>query len=147
MGASASVVGILTALRADMASGWMRSLAETVRAETLSDALNQAMDLCEKGYIARAAVVAGTASESHLRLLAMKSGVDIVLPSSAPKKADPLNADLVKAGSYATIQQKSVTAWLSIRNAAAHGDQEKFSESEVRHMMAAIRDFVARTPA
>jgi hypothetical protein len=67
--------------------------------------------------------------------------------SSAPKKADPLNADLVKAGSYATIQQKSVTAWLSIRNAAAHGDQEKFSESEVRHMMAAIRDFVARTPA
>jgi hypothetical protein len=140
-------VGILTALRADIASGWMESLTEVVHAETFSDVLDQAVELNEKSYKDPAAVVAGAALESHLRLLAAKYGVDTILPAGGPKKADTVNADLVKAGAYPTIQQKSVTAWLGIRNAAAHGEYDKYAESQVRHMIDAVRDFIARTPA
>jgi hypothetical protein len=140
-------VGILTALRADLESGWVESLTEVIHAETFSDVLDQAVELSDKGYKDPAAVIAGAALESHLRLLAAKHGVDTILPAGGPKKADTLNADLVKAGAYATIQQKSVTAWLGVRNAAAHGDYDKYVGSQVRQVIEAIRDFMARTPA
>ena len=140
-------VGILTALRADIESGWLESLTEVVHAQTFSDVLDQAVELNEKSYKDAAAVIAGAALETHLRLLAGKYGVDTTLPSGRPKKADALNADLVKAGAYVTIQQKSVTAWLGIRNAAAHGEYDKYTESQVRQLVDAIRDFISRAPA
>jgi hypothetical protein len=140
-------LGILAALRADLESGWVDSLTEVIHAQTFSDVLDQAVELSDKGYKDPAAVIAGAALESHLRLLAVKHGVDTTLPAGGPKKADTLNADLAKAGAYATIQQKSVTAWLGIRNAAAHGDYAKYVGSEVHQTIEAIRDFIARLPA
>ena len=140
-------VGILTALRADVQSGWMQTVSELLHADTFSDILDQAEQLLDKNYKDAGAVVSGTALESHLRLLAQKAGLDVILPSGATKKADSLNADLAKAGIYGTIQQKSVTAWLGIRNAAAHGEYEKYGLPEVRQMLAAVRDFIGRYPA
>ena len=44
------------------------------------------------------------------------------LPSGAPKKMDAVNADLRGAGMYNALEYKQVTAWLAIRNSAAHRD-------------------------
>lgn len=140
-------VGILTALRSDVASGWIESVAEIVRAETFADAVEQAVELNNKGFKDPAAVIAGTALESHLRLLAAKHGVAATYPAGGSKKADFLNAELVKAHVYTNVQQKAVTAWLGIRNAAAHGEYSTYETSQVAQMIEAVRDFISRFPA
>ncbi|MCC6537711.1 MAG: hypothetical protein IT162_09195 [Bryobacterales bacterium] len=64
-----------------------------------------------------------------------------------PKKADTLNADLVKAGAYSVLDQKSITAWLDLRNKAAHGKYTEYEKDQVRLLIDAIRNFMARCPA
>ncbi len=118
-----------------------------LHAESFDNFLNQADELSSKGYKDAAAVVAGSALESHLRLLSSKYSVSTKLPSGQPKKADVLNADLVKVGAYSNLQQKSVIAWLGIRNAAAHGEYEKYDNRQVASMVASVRDFIAQYPA
>ena len=98
------------------------------------------------GYKDAAAVIAGSTLESHLRQLSNRLGI----PSQAtskPKKADTLNAELAKARAYAGIDQKSVTAWLGLRNDAAHGNYSAYDKNQVALMISGIRDFIARKPA
>jgi hypothetical protein len=58
-----------------------------------------------------------------------------------------MNADLVKAGAYNNLQQKAVTGWLAIRNAAAHGDYAKYTREQVVAMISSVRDFILNYPA
>ena len=71
-----------------------------------------------------AAVMIGSVLEEHLRQLCHSHKVDIFTlkgMDEMPKKADVLNADLKKSGAYGPLDQKQVTAWLGLRNSAAHG--------------------------
>lgn len=140
-------VGILRALKADIAEGWMTGVAELLHASTFDDFLDQSNELLVKGYKDPAAVVAGSALEAHIHLLCARHGVGVHLPGGQPKKADTMNADLVKAGAYNGLQAKSVTAWLGIRNASAHGDYGQYDKNQVRGMVDAVRDFISRHPA
>lgn len=140
-------VGILQALRTDAANGWLEGISELIHADTFSDLLDQAAELIDKSYKDAAAVVAGSALETHIRLLCDRFSVSTTIPSGAPKKADTMNAELVKAGAYNTLQQKAVTAWLGIRNAAAHGECGKYTAADVNSMINSVRDFVLRYPA
>ena len=45
-----------------------------------------------------------------------------------PKKADQLNADLFKARASSGLGQKNVTAWLDMRNRAAHGRYNEYKK-------------------
>ena len=67
-----------------------------------------------------AAVMAGGVLEQHLRELCRKHGVDTTSRLEKPKMIDTMNTDLAKASAYGKIEQKQVTAWAGIRNAAAH---------------------------
>lgn len=62
-------------------------------------------------------------------------------------KADTLNADLMKTGAYSKIDLKNVTAWLGLRNDAAHGNYSAYDDKQVSLLISSIRDFVARNPA
>jgi hypothetical protein len=61
--------------------------------------------------------------------------------------ADRLNADLAKVDAYDKTDQKSVIAWLGLRNYAAHGNYEKYEAGQVGPMIAGTRDFIRRKPA
>ena len=63
-----------------------------------------------------------------------------------PINADTLNAELVKVGAYTNLDQKNVTAWLGLRNDAAHGNYEEYGKQQVVLMIDSIRDFIARNP-
>ena len=52
-----------------------------------------------------------------------------------------------KAKVYEKLDQKNVTAWLDLRNKAAHGEYEKYGGPQVGLMIAGIRDFLTRHPA
>lgn len=58
-----------------------------------------------------------------------------------------MNEDLGRADIYGKLDQKSVTAWLDLRNKAAHGKYAEYGKEQVALMVQGIRDFVTRCPA
>ena len=106
--------------------------------------------LLEEGYKDPAAVITGSTLEEHLRKLCIKNGIDIEIMSKGklkPKKADSLNSELAKQGVYSKLELKSVTAWLDLRNKAAHGEYSKYKENQVKQLIIGVRDFIIRNPA
>lgn len=144
------LAGVVTALLHDVQEDRLEPIAELIHGELFGDFLEMADHLLEQGYKDPAAVVAGAALEAHLRLLCRKHAVDptyLATSGPRPKKADQINSDLVKAKAYEPLDQKSVTAWLDLRNHAAHGDFGKYTADQVALMIQGIRDFITRKPA
>lgn len=140
------LLGLLTAVRDDYAAGYMQTVELLVHADLFADFLEMADDLVTKGYKDAAAVIGGSVLEEHLRKLAGLHAVSIT-SAAAHKKADVINADLVKAGAYNKLEQKSVTAWLGLRNDAAHGNYTAYDHRQVEALLRDVRDFMTRHPA
>lgn len=143
---TSSVLGVILALRDDIAGGYMQNLAELVHADIFADFLEMAQHLCDNNYKDPSAVIAGSTLESHLKKLAIKNSVPIDIAGKSIK-ADKLNADLAKANVYTILDQKNVTAWLDLRNKAAHGNYTEYNIDQVKLLIASIRDFISRIPA
>ena len=142
--------GILHALREDISGGYLTTIREIIHTDVFSDFLNMASYFNSEGYKDPAAIIVGSVLEEHLRKLCQKHGVSIDFAGSGevrPKKADQMNADLVKAAAYSAMQQKQVTAWLGLRNNAAHGKYEEYGVDQVRLFIDGLRDFMIRNPA
>jgi hypothetical protein len=142
---------LLRGLLKDIAGGFLVSAEELIHASTFGDFLEMAAHLLDDGgYKDAAAVVAGSTLEAHLRALAAKHGIPTDRPTQngpAPKKAEALNADLAGAGAYGKGDQKNVTAWLDLRNNAAHGHYTRYAPEQVALLIQSVRDFVTRVPA
>jgi hypothetical protein len=65
---------------------------------------------------------------------------------AVPRKADRLNAELAKSNAYTAIDAKQVTAWLAIRNSAAHGDYAAYTSDQVRNLASGVEEFMVRAP-
>jgi hypothetical protein len=142
--------GVVDALRTDIAAGYIRSVQELVHGTLFTDFLKMSQHLLEEGYKDAAAVIAGSSLEAHLRQLCIKHNVDIIISTNSgykPKKADLMNADLYKADAFSGLDHKNVTAWLDLRNKAAHGEYAKYTKEQVDLMISGIQDFITRTPA
>ena len=145
------LAGILQAIRADYAADRIKTFAELVHSDLFADMLEAADYLLGETYKDPAAVMAGGMLEQHLRELCRKHGIDTTFTTpggdTKPKMIDTMNADLAKASAYGKIEQKQVTAWAGIRNAAAHGEHTKYDDNQVRQMITSIRDFISKYPA
>lgn len=144
------MAGVLASLRADINSGYLRSVSELIHGELFGDFLEMAQHLVDEGYKDAAAVIAGSALEAHIRQLSQKAGIALETSDSSgirPKKADTLNAELAKSSVYSKLDQKNVTSWLALRNDAAHGHYDRYEETQVKLLIAGIRDFISRNPA
>jgi hypothetical protein len=143
----AELMGIATALRDDIAVGWLESIMELVRADTYGDYLEMAEGLYGQGYKDPAAVIAGTSLEVHLRMLANKHGISLQAANGSPKKADTMNADLKVSGVYSGLELKQVTAWLHLRNLAAHGRYGDYDGTDVKQLIDGVGSFANKYPA
>jgi len=137
-----TLIGIMDTIKTAIAEGFLDSVSDVIHGTVFADFLEMAQHLLDNGYKDAAAVIAGSSFESHLRYLCNKHGVDPETPDGKPKKADRINADLTKAGAYDKSQQKHITAWLGLRNDAAHGDYDKYTDVMVGNMISAIRHFM-----
>jgi hypothetical protein len=148
---TSSIMGVAQALLDDIQAGHIQSLVEIVRGDLFSDFLEMAEHLCDSKYKDAAAVIAGATLENHIRALCRKSGLSIQATkpdgSKVPKKTDTLNSELAGAKVYSKLDQKSVTAWLDLRNSAAHGHYAEYQDEQVVMLIAFVRNFVARVPA
>ncbi|MDX2042805.1 MAG: hypothetical protein SF097_16420 [Acidobacteriota bacterium] len=138
---------ILKALRNDYAEGYLRSVSELIHADIFSDFLEMADHLVEQGYKDPAAVITGSVLEEHLRKLCDKNTITALQPDGRPKKAETMNAELAGANVYSKLDQKNVTAWLDLRNKAAHGKYSEYTKEQVALLIQSVRDFITRNPA
>jgi hypothetical protein len=143
---TSSVIGVVKALKEDLELGYLQGLAEIVHSEVFSDFLEMAKYLNENGYKDASAVIAGSTLESHLRKIADKHSVSIE-NNGKPIKANKLNADLTKIGAYELLDQKNITAWLDLRNNAAHGKYEEYESEQVKLLISGVQDFITRIRA
>jgi hypothetical protein len=143
----AVLYGILKALRTAYASGYLQTVQELVHADMFADFLEMADYLLSEGYKDAAAVIGGSVLEETIRKLCIKNGVSVVDVNGQPKKASLMNDDLVKASIYSKLEQKSVTAWLDLRNKSAHGEFATYDKKQVELYLQGIRDFLTRRPA
>jgi hypothetical protein len=140
------VASALCALRDDFAAGYLRTIEELVHADVFADFLEMGGELLAKGYKDPAAVVAGSVLEEHLRKLATRNQITVEIRGK-PKKAETLNADLTRAEVYNKLEQKNVTAWLGLRNDAAHGHYDRYDKEQVESLIDNVRAFLGRHPA
>lgn len=139
--------GILAAIKtAYSEQDYLASVQELIHADLFGDLLEMADHLLAEGYKDAGAVTGGGVLEEALRKLAAKNGVPVV-DGSKPRKTDTINADLVKAGVYNKLEQKNVTAWLGLRNDAAHGNYAAYDKAQVQLFIVGIREFLVRNPA
>ena len=142
----AQLIGIAKALLSDIQNNFMESFEELLHGDTFSNFLEMSSHLLEKKYKDPAAVLAGSTLEVHLRNLCNKYSVTAT-SKGKPKKADALNAELKIARIYTLSDQKQITAWLAIRNDAAHGNYEKYTKEQVQLLIDGVRNFITRYPA
>jgi len=143
-------IGPLDALYSDLQSDYLKSLSELISGDIFSDYLDMAEHLFNESYKDAAAVIAGSTLEEHLRKLCQNFSIDITIKTKKgikPKKADQMNSDLVKQNVYSTSEQKQITAWLAIRNDAAHGNYSNYTSDQVKLLIQGVRDFFIRNPA
>ncbi|MBD3796009.1 MAG: DUF4145 domain-containing protein [Epsilonproteobacteria bacterium] len=131
------IKAVFTAAMDDYKGGYLVSVKNLIQADVFDSELEQAQELLENGYKLAAAVISGVVLETALRNLCARENINI-------GKLDKMNADLAKAGIYNKLQQKRITALADIRNSAAHGKPEEFSEDDVKRMIEEIEQFLAR---
>jgi hypothetical protein len=145
-----NIIGVVESLALDIQAGYLSSASELIHGELFGDFLEMADHLLEEGYKDAAAVIAGSALEAHIRQLCIKNDIPIEVETSKgiqPKKADSMNSDLTSVSAISKLDQKNVTAWLDLRNKAAHGKYDEYGKEQVALMIAGVRDFITRNTA
>jgi len=142
----AGVIGVAESLLVDVKAGYLKTFEELIHADVFSDFLEMSEHLLSSGYKDAAAVMAGSTLEAHLKQLAHKYSVSVE-NDGRPKKTDVINSELVKANAYSKLDQKNITAWLGLRNQAAHGNYDEYDKQQVILLLSSIRDFMTRNPA
>lgn len=140
-------ISILEAIKSEIEGGWLFTIKGLVTAEVFADFLEMAEYLLLENYKDPAAVMSGSVLEEHLRQLCLKNNIAIEEEKHnklMPLKADRLNSELAKNEVYSKLDQKMVTAWLDLRNKAAHGKCEEYTKEQVENMMNGIIEFIAR---
>lgn len=127
---------VFLAAKDDFQGGYIISIKSLVQAEVFDSELDQARELLSSGYKGPAAVVAGVVLETTLKDLCDQQSISY-------GKLDKMNSDLAKAGIYNKLQQKKITALADIRNNAAHGNWQSFSDTEVIDMIRDVESFLA----
>jgi hypothetical protein len=143
--------GVVAAAARLAAAGHLKSFADTIRAETTVEVLDQADLLLSLSgeHSVPAAVLAGGALETHLLHLCRRHSLSWAGDGSIGKY-DGAIAKARNDGTatiYAGTDSGLVGGWGKIRNLAAH-DPTNFhhTSAEVRMMVQGIRAFIARVP-
>jgi hypothetical protein len=145
------IIGILLGLKDELSIGSLDFTAELIRGDLFENFLDMAGYLVNEGYKDAAAVITGSSLEAHLHLLAKKFGIEIEIleptVKTRYKKAEIINQELYKAKAYSTFDQKQITAWLDLRNSAAHGIYSNYAINQVVQFIEWTKDFISKHSA
>ncbi|MHC4662844.1 MAG: DUF4145 domain-containing protein [Planctomycetota bacterium] len=144
-----TTVAKLRAIKEEYEKGFLDDMSVQVEAAVISNLMGQAEELLNEGQPEKhdyvpAAVLAGAVLEKSLRTFCgqQKLPIPIVEANGMHKKMNVLIDDLKKAGLYVETKAKQLRAWAGIRNAAAHGEFDKFNKADVEDMIKGINRFL-----
>ena len=138
------LLGILNAVAHDIANDRVAEVRDLIRAEVFSSFLEMAEYLLNKNYKDAAAVLAGGVLENVLRSLASRENVSVVNTNGRPLTMGPLNDALCKAEVYNSLTKKQINSFADVRNAAAHGDYNKYVKDDVTDMIRFVTRFAKK---
>lgn len=142
---SSSVTGLLQALKFDYSNGYLTTVEQQILSDTFSDFMEMSKHLIDSGYHIPAAVLVGGVLEENLRKLCLKNDIKITRLKEGKEialQASVMSENLTKAGLYKSTTQKLITAWLGIRNSAAHGKYDDFTKEQVNNMYQGVLQFL-----
>ncbi|MBN1803348.1 MAG: hypothetical protein JW891_17685 [Candidatus Lokiarchaeota archaeon] len=145
-----SILGVIEGLYTDLEKDYLKSLTELIHDDVFTDFLEMSEHLLSEGFKDAAAVITGSTLEEQLRKLCLKSEIQITVKSKDkinPKKANQLNTELYNNKIIKKGETKQISAWLDIRNNAAHGNYDEYDEKKVELMIEGIRNFILNYPA
>jgi hypothetical protein len=144
-----ALIALLTSLKTAYEKNLLTQLRELYHADIFNDFLEMGEYFLNEHYKDAAAMMIGGVLEEHLRKLSQKYNIFVKKEEkdNLTKKAATLNDELKRAGILKNGDHKSVTAWLAIRNSAAHAKYTEFDEAQVKLMLLGVRDFLSRHPA
>ena len=141
-------IAMLCSIKDEIESGWYDDFKGLVAADIFGNFLDMAEYLLDKTYKDAAAVIIGSTLENHMRYLCDANGIDVTTidrkGKTKSKKADTLNSELMNRNVYTKTDLKAVTAWLDIRNNAAHGDYNEYTKEQVELMYQGVTEFISR---
>ena len=145
----------LQAIREDFDQGFLEDITLQIETEIAADYMKQAENLLSENQSGQfdhvpAAVLSGAVLEKELRTLCSKQipPISSTKLNNKTKKEEPLTLnplidELKKARVFNELKAKQLRAWADIRNAAAHGEFQKFQRSDVEQMLKGINDFLS----
>jgi hypothetical protein len=141
-----SARGVLESALEQVKAGYLSSLADGIKAETVGELLDQAAELADGGHVLPAMTLAGGALETFLHHLCEKHGRTWTDPGSIEKyKATLVAKDAADAVILEKDDNKAVTRWGGLRNTASHKPVEfKESGQQVKLTIQEIRLFIKR---
>lgn len=143
--------GVLKAIKGEIDGGWLFEIKSLVTAEVFADFLTMAEYLLGEGYKDASAIMIGGSLEGHLKQLCMSNNIPVERTNTEEKiipiKAETLNVELTKKNIYNGTVQKQITAWLGLRNDAAHAHYDKYTPEQVKNMYDGVLSFIALNPA
>lgn len=129
-------VGVLKAIREDVANGYLADFRSLVAAEVFTDFLEMAEHLLEQGYHHAAASLAGAVLEDSLRRELSARGV------KATGNLESMNQIAADQEIYSRLAFKQVKVWVDIRNNADHGNWGQVDAERVSSMVRDIPGFL-----
>lgn len=140
----AVILGIINGLYMDYSSGLLSNVRNLMRGEIFVDFLDMGEHLLEEGYKDAAAVIIGAVLEDTLRKIALKNEIDIKKDNGTFKTINSLNQDIYKKKVYNSYIQKNITSSADLRNKAAHGHYDKYTDKEVKIMLLSVQEFCSK---
>jgi hypothetical protein len=131
-------IGILRAIREDVAGGYLTKVRTLVAAEVFNDFLEMAEHLLETGYKDAAASLIGAVLEDGLRRLCEQREISV----QAKDDVASLSGKLAAKDVYNRLMQKRIQVWSEIRNKADHAQFGEYTIANVQEMHAGVRGFL-----
>ncbi len=135
------VLGTLEAIKHEIDNDHLGTFTQLVRAETLTDLLDQAKHLFEGGYHLAAGALGRAVLEEHLRMTSASLGCS---PSKPRPTINDFNQALYKAQHYSKIRMKEIDTLASIGNEAAH-NKPGLDRKDVQKLLADLPDVIEVT--
>lgn len=126
--------GTIIAIKHELENNHLQVFDEIVRGETLTDLLEQAEYLLEKGYYLAAGVIGRAVLEEHLKELCKL--LNLETKKNKPTIND-YNIALYKAEHYIKTRMKEIDTLASIGNDAAH-NKEDLTKEDVKKLISEI---------
>lgn len=124
-------VSVLEAAKEEIESGFLTKVVNLVTSEVFVNFIEMAEYYLSLGHKDSAALLGGAVLEDGLKKIAHNSGIE--LKSSFDLSA--VNQLLVQKTVYNDFTRKRIQALEAIRNAAAHGQFDKYTSEDVRHFL------------